>query len=121
MVNRLATNPELLEELGHKIKKSEFNHTEKENPKSSSLERGKSLGNRGSASESNASKNIKSSATMPTEMISLNAATIPSTGSLEKNSTAGSYHHRKQERKNSAGKSETISSASKADLVSGIT
>lgn len=125
MVNRLVTNPELLEELGHMIKKSEFNHHQhpdkKENPmKSSSLERGKSLGNNrggggGSQSESHTNKNIKSSATMPTttEMISLN-----STGSLEKNSSY--HHHRKQERKNSATKSETISSsASKADLVSG--
>lgn len=108
MVNRLITNPELLEELGQKIKKSELSHAEKDIQKSSSLERGKAL----------ATKNVKNSTTMPTEMISSNTSSVPNTGSLDKNLTSSSYHHRKPVRKNSTTKSETISPSSKADLVS---
>lgn len=108
IVNRLATNTELLEELGNKIKKSELSNSEKDYQKSSSLERSKAL----------VTKNVKNTATMPTEMISSNTSSIPNTGSLDKNSTTSSYHHHKQERKKSTSKSETISPSSKADLVS---
>lgn len=111
MVNRLATNPELLEELGNKIKKSEANHTERDCPKSSSLERSKVLGSRSA-----------NNATISSDMISSNISSTAVVGSLEKSSTAvaSGYNSRskQQERKNSTTKSETISPPSKADVVS---